>query len=403
LDKTIAIIGGGPAGLMAAEILSAKGIAVTVYERKPTLGRKFLMAGRGGLNLTHSEDITTFIEKYGVQASVLEPVIRAYTPQMLRDWCEGLGEATFIGTSGRVFPKRFKASPLLRAWIARLEAQGVIFAVHHDWQGWYGDALHFKTANGDVHIKADATLLALGGASWPRLGADGTWVDILEQAGVDVAPLLPANCGFHVVWSPLFAAKFAGQPLKAVNATFKGKSIAGDIMMTAQGIEGGAVYALSGILRDAIAQDGPATLQIDLKPDLGLTAVIERLSRPRARESMANHLRKSLGLSPVAIGLLMENPDRQNFSTYPPLRMAQLVKQHTLKLDAPFDIARAISTAGGVKFTSVDAQFMLLQKPGVFVAGEMLDWEAPTGGYLLQGTFATAIRAAQGMKAFLGY
>jgi len=401
LGKTIAIIGGGPAGLMAAEILSAKGAAVTIYERKATAGRKFLMAGRGGLNLTHSEDITTFIEKYGVQAPLLGPVVRAYTPQMLRDWCEGLGEITFVGTSGRVFPKRFKASPLLRAWIGRLEAQGVQFAMNHDWLGWDDDALLFKTADGNLRVKADATLLALGGASWPRLGADGTWVEILAQAGVDVALLLPANCGFHVAWSPLFSAKFAGQPLKAVNATFKGKSIIGDIMMTAQGIEGGAIYALSSVLRDAITLEGPVTLQIDLKPDLGLAAVIERLSRPRGRESVANHLRKSLGLSPVAIGLLMENPDRQNFSTYPPLRMAQLIKQHTLRLDAPFDIARAISSAGGVKFTSVDAHFMLIKKPGVFVAGEMMDWEAPTGGYLLQGTFATAVQAAQGIEDFL--
>jgi uncharacterized flavoprotein (TIGR03862 family) len=399
--KTIAIIGGGPAGLMAAELLSARGFAVCVYDRKPSVGRKFLMAGRGGLNLTHSEDLEMFISRYGAASNVLSPIINAFTPQNLRDWCDELGEKTFIGSSGRVFPESFKASPLLRAWIKRLEDQGVKFLLGHDWQGWDQDLLAFETAGGLVSVQADATLLALGGASWPRLGSDGSWVDTLQKQHIKIAPLRPANCGFCVAWSDVFRTRFAGQPLKPVTLKFQGASLQGEILITDRGVEGGAIYALSALLREAIYQHGSAPLELDLKPALDLAQVTERLKKSRGRDSLSNHLRKTLNLSPVAIGLLMEHPDRQRLNDYTPAQMAGLIKQYPLNLTAPFLIERAISTAGGVMFESLDENFMLNDKPGVFIAGEMLDWEAPTGGYLLQATMATAAHAANGLAAWL--
>ncbi len=399
--KAISIIGSGPAGLMAAEILSLQGFRVGVYERKPSVGRKFLMAGRGGLNLTHSENLDLFIERYGSKAAVLRPVIGEFPPAALRAWCDGLGEKTFIGSSGRVFPQSLKASPLLRAWIARLEGQGVRFFLNHEWQGWEDGALVFKTPEGVVRVESDATLLALGGASWPRLGSDGSWVEILNRQGVAIAPLAPANCGFAVDWSPGFSARYAGRPLKPVVAAFGNESVQGEIMITAKGLEGGAVYALSVALREAIDREGFADLMLDLKPDLSRKAIQERLNRPRGRLSLSNYLRKALNLSPVAVSLLMENPEHRRPDNHAAEKLAQMVKQCPVRLRAPFPIDRAISTAGGIMFDSLDQNYMLRAMPGVFAAGEMLDWEAPTGGYLLQASFATAVHAARGIAAWL--
>lgn len=365
------------------------------------MGRKFLMAGRGGLNLTHSEDVSLFISKYGDQADILSPLIDDFSPQNLQDWCEGLGEKTFIGSSGRIFPESFKASPLLKAWLNRLQDQGVTFQYRHDWQGWDQDNLLFDTPDGPVSIKPDAVLLALGGASWPRLGSDGSWVPLLKAKGVDIAPLEPANCGFLCEWSDMFRNRFAGQPLKPVIAKAKDLEIQGEIMITEKGIEGGAVYALSSRLRQEINHAGTADLHLDLKPDLTLDAIKERLLKPRGSKSLSSYLAKTLNLSPVAIGLLMESPDRTKLGGYSPEQLAGLIKNHTITLHAPYSIDRAISTAGGVKFDALDKNLMLSDQPGVFIAGEMLDWEAPTGGYLLQASFATGVRAAHGIANWL--
>lgn len=399
--KTIAIIGGGPAGLMAAEVLSAQGLQVSLYERKPSVGRKFLMAGRGGLNLTHSEELGIFLTRYGASAAVLSPVIHDFSPQDLRDWCEGLGQKTFIGSSGRVFPESFKASPLLRAWIARLESRGVDFKLGHDWQGWEGDALIFNTPTGPASIKPAATLLALGGASWPRLGSDGSWVDVLKAQGLSIAPLQPANCGFCVDWSPVFKGRFAGQPLKSIVASFRETRIPGEIMISDKGIEGGAIYALSSLLRDEVLRNDTAQLMIDLKPGLSLDELTARLKKPRSRLTLSSYLRKTLSLSDVAIGLLMESPERTGLGAYPADKLAALIKSYSLNIGAPFSIERSISTAGGVMFENLSPDFMLLNKPGVFIAGEMMDWEAPTGGYLLQASIATSVRAARGIISWL--
>lgn len=389
--KTAAIIGGGPAGLIAAEILAGAGIAVTVYERKPSLGRKFLMAGRGGLNLTHSEPLDVFMTRYGDAAKWLEPAIAAFPPAALRQWCEGLGEETFIGSSGRVFPKSMKASPLLRAWQARLQKLGVTFKFNCTWQGW-DDA--GKLVFSDETVKPDMTLLALGGASWPRLGSDGGWVKYLEARNIKVAPFAPSNCGFTVNWSDVFRAKYAGQPLKPVALTFAGQMVKGEAMLSEKGIEGGAVYALSAPLRDHIAAKGNATLLIDLKPDMDASEVTQRLAAPRRGLTLSNFLRREAGLSPAAIALVQENRAAQAME---PAALAELVKAYPLTLTGPFAIDRAISSAGGIARDEVDSGFMLKRLPGVYAAGEMLDWEAPTGGYLLQATFSTAVAAAKAM------
>lgn len=401
MNKEIAIIGGGPSGLMAAEILSAKGFHVCIYEKKLTVGRKFLMAGRGGLNLTHSEDLNSFIQKYNIRSNNLKPVIENFPPQALRDWCESLGEKTFIGSSGRVFPQSFKASPLLRAWILRLENQNVRFVLNHDWQGWKDDNLIFKTPEGVVSVKADVTLLALGGASWPRLGADGSWVQILGKENINIEKLAPSNCGFFIDWSPIFSSRFAGQPLKPVSLSFQDKEIRGEFMITDKGIEGGSVYALSSLLRQKIYKNGSAILTLDLKPDLNTEQICERLKKPKSKLSMTNYLRKVLNLSDVAIGLLMETPDRDKLAGYSSEQMTAYIKSYKLILSAPFSLDRAISTAGGVKFNSIDHNFMLINKSGVFVAGEMLDWEAPTGGYLLQACMASGVYVAHGIISWL--
>lgn len=388
---------------MAAEVLSAAGLAVCLYERKPSVGRKFLLAGRGGLNLTHSEPLPDFMQKYGDKAAALDKIIKGFTPQDLRNWCEGLGQPTFIGTSGRVFPEAFKASPLLRAWLARLQQQGVRFMLNHHWQGWEQDDLLFQTADGAVRVKADATLLALGGASWPHLGADGTWMDIVKVEGIDTAPLAPANCGFFVDWSDVFKTRFAGQPLKSTGFIFQGKHMRGECVITDKGIEGGAIYALSAALRNEIRRSGTATLILDLKPDLDTKNIQQKLAAPRGALSLSNFLRKTLSIPPVAIGLLMEGTTADERQAFTPQTLAERIKNCTVTLRAPFAIDRAISTAGGIAFTALDDDFMLIQKPGVFAAGEMLDWEAPTGGYLLQACTASGVYAAKGMMRWLAH
>lgn len=400
-SRHIVIIGGGPAGLLAAEKITAAGHAVAVYERKPSPGRKFLMAGRGGLNLTHSEPEDIFLTRYGPAQDRLSAAIGRYPPAFLRAWCEELGEPTFIGSSGRVFPKSFKASPLLRTWIARLEKAGVKIFTRHDWTGWDADGnLTLTGPGGEAKtVKADATLLALGGASWPKLGADGSWVDILQARGVTVAPLLPSNCGFVVPWSPVFRDRFAGQPLKTITVSFSGTTVPGEILITRNGIEGGAVYALSSALRNAILRNGQAVLAIDLRPALTPQALEEKLSKPRGSQSFSTWMQKSLGLSPLATSLLREADP--GVTARNPHELAHLIKAVKLQPTAPFPLDRAISTAGGIKWDALTDDYMLKALPGVFAAGEMLDWEAPTGGYLLQATFATAAAAAGGLLAWL--
>lgn len=394
----IAIIGAGPAGLFAAEYLSARGYRVQVFDRMPTPGRKFLMAGRGGLNLTHGEDLEAFLSRYRPANPWINEAIRDFPPEELRQWCEGLGEETFVGSSGRIFPKSMKASPLLRAWRARLEAQGVELALRHNWTGWNGQGdLTFDTPDGDVTVKPCATLLALGGASWPRLGSDGGWADWLKAAGVDVSGFQPSNSGFLVDWSEGFRSRHSGSPLKHVSLSFEGRNVTSDAMISGYGIEGGAIYALSGSLRDAL-KAGPATVHIDLRPGISGDALAARLASMRKGESMANRLRKAAGLSPVSAGLLRE-------ACYPlptdATALAALIKACPVRLTGVAGLERAISSAGGIRFEAVDERFMLKALPGVFAAGEMLDWEAPTGGYLLQACFATGLAAAKGAERFL--
>jgi uncharacterized flavoprotein (TIGR03862 family) len=370
---------------------------VTVYERMPSVGRKLLLAGRGGLNLTHSEELVRFRTRYGPAEPMLAPVIAAFPPEALRAWADGLGEATFVGSSGRVFPASLKTSPLLRAWLARLSRQGVQVMARHEWLGW-DDAgrLEFRLPDdGRATALPDATILALGGASWPRLGADGSWVAPLTRAGIAVTPLRPANCGFSVAWGALFRTRFAGQPLKRITLSFAGTIVPGEAMVTETGIEGGAVYALSASLRDAIARHGPATLLVDLRPDLAEAELALRLARPRSGQSLANVVRKAAGLAPVAVNLLREGGAGGALPREPD-RLAALIKAVPLVLTGPQPLARAISTAGGVALDALDAQLMLRVRPGVFAAGERLDWEAPTGGYLLQATLATGVAAARG-------
>ena len=394
MSKEISIIGGGPSGLMAADFLSANGHKVIIYERKPTFGRKFLMAGRGGLNISHSENLDDFIKKYGSQSSIFKKIINDFSPQNLRDWCQGLGEKTFIGSSGRIFPESFKSSPLLRAWLARLKKQNVIFKINHDWQGWKNNNLVFNTKNGLFFSKSDFTILSLGGASWPKLGSDGSWVKILKDQGVKVSLLQPSNCGFMAEWSEIFSKRFEGKSLKSVLLSFKDKKVRGEFIITKNGVEGGAIYALSSLLRDEINLNGEARLTLDLKPDLTFKEIQMRLQKPILKMSMSNYLRKNLNLSEVAIGLLMERPEREKLHNISSEVLAHAIKFYTINLKKTFSIERAISTAGGVAFEAIDENFMLINKPNVFISGEMLDWEAPTGGYLLQACIANGAYVA---------
>jgi uncharacterized flavoprotein (TIGR03862 family) len=399
--RKVAVVGGGPAGLMAAEVLSATGVAVTVYDRMPSVGRKFLMAGRGGLNLTHSEPLEAFLARYGAAQTTLRPLVEAFTPSELIAWAEGLGQETHVGSSGRVFPKSHKASPLLRAWLGRLQAQGVDVLTRHEWLGWDADGgLRFATPDGDVIARPDAAVLALGGASWPKLGSSGGWAEILAKDSVAVTPLRPANVGFDVAWSEVFSERFHGQPLKNIGVSFDGQAARGDAMITREGIEGGAVYALSTPLRDGVAATGSAILEIDLRPDQSIGQLTARLAVPRGGQSMTNYLRKAAHLSPVEINLLREAHGVELALTAGGL--ARAIKAAPIRLTGVRPIERAISTAGGVAFSEVDDDLMLRARPGVFVAGEMLDWEAPTGGYLLQACFATGVAAANGVLRRLG-
>jgi uncharacterized flavoprotein (TIGR03862 family) len=403
-SKQVAVIGAGPAGLMAAEVLAGGGAGVTVYEAMPSAGRKFLMAGRGGLNLTHSEALPAFLARYGEAPPQLAAAITAFTPDALREWSEALGQPTFIGSSGRVFPKAFKASPLLRAWLRRLDSMGVRFAFRHRWVGWNENGgLLFQTPEGQRAVEVCATVLALGGASWSRLGSDGTWVQTLAANGVSISELRPANGGFTVAWSEIFRDRFEGHPLKGVAVSFGPHTVRGEAIITRAGIEGGAIYALSAHLRDAVITSGLANLNIALRPDLDTSDLIARLSAPKGKQSFSNFLRKAAHLSPVGIGLLQEAAmaSGASLSSLSPASLAGLINAVPIKLNGTAPIARAISTAGGIAFSELDAGFMVHRLPGIFTAGEMLDWEAPTGGYLLQASFATGAAAGRGVLKWL--
>ena len=400
----VAIIGAGPAGLMAAEVLARGGTGVTVYDAMPSAGRKFLMAGRGGLNLTHSEALPEFLTRYGEAQPRLATAIEAFPPARLRAWSEALGQPTFIGSSGRVFPTAFKASPLLRAWLRRLDAMGVQLALRHRWTGWndHGQLL-FQTPDGKRAVNARTTVLALGGASWPRLGSNGAWVETLAARGVAISPLRPANCGFAVAWSEILRDRFEGHPLKGIALSFGSHAVRGEAIITRTGIEGGAIYALSAHLRESIGSSGQAILHVALRPDLGMQDLMAQLSRPRGRQSLSNFLRKAAHLSPAAIGLLQEAAIASGvpLSSLSSVSLAGLINDVPVELKGVAPIARAISTAGGISFDEVDADFMIRRLPGVFTAGEMLDWEAPTGGYLLQASFATGAAAGRGALKWL--
>ena len=400
----IAIVGAGPAGLMAAEVLARGGAHVTVYDAMPSAGRKFLMAGRGGLNLTHIERLPEFLKRYGKAMPQLTAAIDAFPPDSLREWSEVLGQPTFVGSSGRVFPEAFKASPLLRAWLRRLGAMGVQFKLRHRWTGWEDDGqLSFQTPDGKRAVDARATVLAVGGASWPRLGSDGAWVETLSSKGVKISQLQPANCGFTVAWSDIFRDRFEGHPLKGVALSFGPHTVRGEAVITRTGIEGGAIYALSADLREAIIGAGQASLRIALRPDLEMSDLVARLSAPKGKQSFSNWLRKAAHLSPVGIGLLQEAAMASGVSpsSLSPASLAGLINAVPIQLNGVAPIARAISTAGGIAFDEIDADFMIRRLPGIFAAGEMLDWEAPTGGYLLQASFATGAAAGRGALKWL--
>jgi uncharacterized flavoprotein (TIGR03862 family) len=404
LHVQAAIIGAGPAGLMAAEVLAKGGVRVTVFDAMPSAGRKFLMAGRGGLNLTHSEPLPQFLARYGAAASHLQSAIDAFSPEALRKWADDLGQPTFVGSSGRVFPKTLKASPLLRAWLTRLDPLGVALALRHRWSGWDSDGrLEFQTPDGARAVAADATIMALGGASWPRLGSDGAWVERLVGKGIAVSPLQPANCAFSVAWSEVFRDRFEGQPLKNVVLSLGSHTMRGEVLVTRGGIEGGAIYALSAMLREHINASGSAVLNIDLRPDIATAELAVRLSAARGKQSVSNWLRKAAGLSPVAIGLLQETviAAGDSVASMPPPALAAMVRAVPVVLTGIAPIARAISSAGGIALSELDEDYMIRRLPGTFAAGEMLDWEAPTGGYLLQASFATGAAAGRGVLKWL--
>ncbi|WP_312930884.1 TIGR03862 family flavoprotein [Agrobacterium cavarae] len=392
--KQIAIIGGGPAGLMAAEELSTSDVDVTVYESMPTVARKFLMAGKSGLNITHGEDYARFTTRFGASEARLKSALDAFTPQMLRDWAGGLGQETFVGTSGRVFPKAMKGSPLLRAWLNRLTERGVAVKVRHRWVGLHDGALLFETPDGKIEIKPDAVLLALGGASWPRLGSTGEWVQGLREAGVDVADFQPANCGFDVAWSEHFRERFSGEPLKSVVTTSDAGRFEGEFVITRHGVEGALIYAHAAALRDSLREGRRTVLTIDLAPGRSEERLARDLARASSKDSFSNRLRKSVGLSPVKVALLRECASPQEMSAS---ELARLIKAVSVVVSAPRPIAEAISSAGGIRWESIDQNYMLKSLPGFFVAGEMLDWEATTGGYLLTACFATGKAAARGL------
>ncbi len=405
---SISIIGGGPAGLMAAEVIAASGAHVDVYDAMPSVGRKFLMAGKGGLNLTHSEPLQSFLSRYGARRLQVEPWLAAFGPEALRAWAHALGITTFIGSSGRVFPKDMKAAPLLRAWLRRLRVAGVSFHMRHHWLGWSENgALRFDTPQGPLTVSADTTLLALGGGSWARLGSDGAWTALLAARGVNITPLRPANCGFDCAWSAHFRTRHAGQPLKSIMASFTDgnghlQRLQGECIITESGIEGGVIYALSALLRDAIDASGTfgsATLYLDLAPGRDLQRLTRDLSESRGKRSLSNHLQNKAGITGVKAGLLREGMSEAQLAD--PAQLAARIKALPLKLTAARPLDEAISSAGGVSFDALDENLMLRAMPGVFCAGEMLDWEAPTGGYLLTACFASGRIAGAGVVNWL--
>jgi len=398
----VAIIGGGPAGLMAAEVLSQAGIRVDLYDGMPSVGRKFLLAGVGGMNITHSEAYPAFLSRYAERAPYIAPLLREFGAEALCQWIHGLGIDTFVGSSGRVFPTDMKAAPLLRAWLKRLRDAGVVIHTRHRWLGWNADgSLRIQHPEGEGAVKADATLLALGGGSWSRLGSDGAWLPLLQQRGVQVAPLQPSNCGFEVsAWSELLRSKFAGAPLKNVAIGLNDDiPRLGECVITASGIEGSLIYALSAPIRDSIHRHGQATVHIDLLPGKPRDKVQAALAKPRGSRSMAKHLQSQLGIEGVKAGLLRELTGADTFND--PARLAAAIKALPLTLVRPRPLDEAISSAGGVTFEALDERLMLEHLPGVFCAGEMLDWEAPTGGYLLTACFASGRRAGLGMLEWL--
>ncbi|WP_153160560.1 TIGR03862 family flavoprotein [Zoogloea sp. 1C4] len=406
----VAIIGGGPAGLMAAETLAAAGIHADVFDAMPSVGRKFLLAGKGGLNITHSEAFEAFVSRYGTRRAQLEPMVTAFSPQALRDWVEALGVTTFVGTSGRVFPAEMKAAPLMRAWLHRLREAGVRIHARHRWTGWNADgSLAFTTPAGPLAVTADATLLALGGGSWARLGSDGAWVPWLAEKGIAVAPLRPANCGFLVAspraaagWSEHLASRFAGQPLKSVAIRLAGDAApprVGEAMLTADGIEGSLIYALSAAIRERIEAAGEAWLEIDLAPGRPLERVLAEVAHPRGARSLASHLQSRVGIAGLKMALLRECVPSEDLAD--PARLASAIKALPVRLVAPRPLDEAISSAGGVRFEELDDGLMVKRQPGLFCAGEMLDWEAPTGGYLLTACFASGRRAGEGVRDWL--
>ena len=402
---TIVIIGGGPAGLMAAETASASGAQVELYDAMASVGRKFLLAGKGGLNLTHSEPFERFLSRYGAHRAQIAPLLESFRPDMLRAWALGLGIQTFVGSSGRVFPTDLKAAPLLRAWLRRLRQAGVQFHMRHRWSGWDDQgAVSFVTPKGIHTIQADAVVLALGGGSWPNLGSDASWVPLLTGRGLRIAPLKPANCGFDVGWSEHFRAKFSGTPVKSVAALVGNDADAisrysGEFVITETGVEGGVIYMASAALRNEILKMGVATLRLDLTPDRDSPRLIQDLSQPRGKRTMATHLERRAGIEGVKAGLLREVVSKEDFAD--PVRLAAQIKSLPLRLVAPRPLEEAISSAGGVPFEALTRRLMVRSLPGVFCAGEMLDWEAPTGGYLLTACFATGRAAGIGAAAWL--
>lgn len=405
MNPSAIIIGGGPAGLMAAEVLATAGIAVDLFDAMPSVGRKFLLAGKGGMNITHSEPLEPFLGRYGARREALEPLVRAFDPDALRAWIHDLGIPTFVGSSGRVFPEGMKSAPLLRAWLHRLRELGVRIHVRHRWLGWdEAGALRFATPAGEVRTSAPAVILALGGASWARLGSDGAWVPLLTARGVPIAPLRPANCGFECAWSEHFRTRFAGQPVKPVVLSFTDDEGVehrrqGELMVTEHGLEGGLIYALSALLREAIAQQGQATIHLDLVPGRSLERLTADLARPRGAASLAKHLKARAGIEGVKAGLVREVLTGDQLDD--PAWLARTLKALPLVLTATRPLDEAISSAGGVMFEALEEHLMLRNLPGVFCAGEMLDWEAPTGGYLLTACFASGRAAGLGALAWL--
>ncbi len=400
IPYSVAIIGGGPAGLMAAEILSQRGVKVDMYDSMPSVGRKFLLAGKGGLNLTHSEPFEQFVSRYGKRRAQIEPLLKDFGPEELRQWARGLGIETFVGTSGRVFPTGMKTSPLLRAWLKRLNDLGVTFHLRHKWNGWNEDkSLKFETLDGIKNIKADAVVLALGGGSWARLGSDGAWVTWLRQAGVEVEALKPSNCGFDVAWSLHFREKYEGHPIKSVILSFGSFCQRGEFIVTKEGVQGSLIYAASAMIRAEIEAKGGAVILLDMAPDRSLEWLVEKLSKPRGSRSLASHLEKTVGMKGVKAGLLHEFMSKEDFTNVE--KLASSIKRLPIPLVAPRPLDEAISSAGGVTFESLDENLMIRELPGIFCAGEMLDWEAPTGGYLITACMASGRVAGEGVLKWL--